>query len=91
MPPVSVITGLPGPAGCEGVGEETGGLPLLPSPPQADEKIAAVIANTPNQRAEFVRLMKVEIKDMSDDSQDMIFVIANNLLLACLTVGRMLA
>ena len=71
MPPLSLITGLPGLVGCGGGGEETGGLPVLPPPPQADEKIAAVIANTRNRRAEFVRLMKVEIGDIKNDMQDM--------------------
>jgi hypothetical protein len=35
--------------------------------------------------------MKVEIGDITNDTQDMVFVITNRLLLACLTVERMLA
>jgi hypothetical protein len=85
-----LITGLPGPVGCGGGGEETGGLPV-PPPPQADEKIAAVIATKPNQRAEFAQLMKVGIEDINDDMQDMNFVIACAISIACLSVGRMLA
>jgi hypothetical protein len=70
MPPGSSIVGVPGPVGCGGGGEETGGLPE-PPPPHADEKITAVNANNPNQRPECGRLMKVEIKDMKKDMRDM--------------------
>jgi hypothetical protein len=63
----------------------------VPPPPQADEKVAAVIANTPNQRAEFVRLMKVEIEDITDDKRDMVFVIACALGLLAWIALRMLA
>ena len=40
------------------------------------------MAHTPNRRAEFARLRKVEMEDMSDDTRDIFFVIANYLLLA---------
>ena len=63
----------------------------MPPPPQADEKIAVVIANTINRPAEFVREMKFEIRDITNDLQDMSFVIANAPLLACLSAGCMLA
>jgi hypothetical protein len=64
---------------------------VLPPPPQADEKIAAVIATTPNQRAEFARLMKVEIGDITDDVRDTSFVIARALGLLASISPRMLA
>src|SRR6185369_6948661 len=82
MPPVSEISGLPGPVGCGGAGEVTGGLPE-PSPPQADEKIAAVTANKPNPRAEFAKEMKFKIRDIANDSQDSCFSMTFSPALAC--------
>jgi hypothetical protein len=56
-------TPAPRPAGCGGLSEEdTGGLPLLPSPPQADERIAAVNANTSNHWLDWARLMGGKVR-----------------------------
>ena len=65
------MPGAPGPAGCGGDGEVTGALPE-PSPPQADENIAAASANSgalPLKPQNFgVKTLLIE--DIRDDIRD---------------------
>jgi|SoiMethySBSTD1v2_1073268.scaffolds.fasta_scaffold1891249_2 hypothetical protein len=70
MPPISEIDGVPGPVGCGGGGEETGGLPE-PSPPQPNEKTLAVIATNARQAAGRDELTKNKIRDIENDMRDM--------------------
>jgi hypothetical protein len=88
MPPVSDMTGLPGPVRCAGAAEETGGLEV-PVPPQADKRMAAVIDPAPNQRAGIGRLMKVGIDERPNDMQDSVFVMAIILSLLAWSMHRL--
>jgi len=80
---------MPGPAGCGGDGEETGGLPV-PSPPQADERTATASANkgARPRNTRKVGMKALLIRDICDDMQDIFLVISS---LLAVIVLRMLA
>jgi hypothetical protein len=84
-----LIAAVPGPAGCGGVGEETGGLPV-PSPPQADESSATASANNGARSLKHRNfgLKALLIRDIGDDMQDIFFVISG---LLAVNAFRMLA
>ena len=83
------MAGVPGPVGCGGGGEETGGLPV-PSPPQADESSAAASANrgARPRKTQYFGMKALLIRDICDDMQDKYLVM---LTVLAVTAPSMLA